>query len=64
MKAIIFNRVEPIKLLLRYGSDMTLKNNSGLSAKDLTINSKNNDLINIILVYEEVFCNYFKFLIF
>ena len=51
MKAIIFNRVQCVKLLMRFGSDLTIKN-------------KCLELIQIIILYEEIFCKKDNSLIF
>jgi hypothetical protein len=61
MKAIIFGQINCIKLLLRYGADISIMNQvkiiltlkAGLNSKQLACNSRNEAIINLVEIYEQ-----------
>ena len=66
MRAISFNCIQNTKFLLRFGGDMFFFNKvfsfnnikNGVNSKTMAIMSKNHELIEVVLSYEEVFSKY------
>lgn len=48
MMAATEGHAEAVRLLLKYGADRTLKDDEGLTAKDVAIKNRNEDLVPLL----------------
>ncbi len=48
MMAATEGHAEAVRLLLRYGADRTLEDDEGLTAKDVAIKNRNEDLVPLL----------------